>query len=482
MKFFHFIFDSFLKVNIARKIFLGYFFLLALLVVISLFALTNLNKLNNLNSSILEVDVPIVEASKDMIDAMLSQELYARRYAILKTPDILRAFWERNSEFKENLDKVRAVPEDRGYPLDNIETMHNEYNRFLIDGLDSLEEPSSNEAKEFNNGIKDREENIINLIKLVESDALFDQKEKTRATASIGALAFKVAVVLCIMGFLISVSAVVFVTVNISGAVNKLKDATEKIAEGDFDYIPNITNRDEIGELSDAFVTMAKRLKKLEEMYIDTSPLTRMPGGIAIENIMKKRIKSREPIAFCLLDLDSFKAYNDHYGYAQGNKLIIKTADIIEKYVQKLGNEEDFAGHIGGDDFVIISTPDKFSDICNLVVDEFDKTVPSFYDAEDRERGYIEGLDRHGNERQFPLATISIAVVTNVKRKLKNHIQFGEIAAELKEYAKSLKGSVYVVDQRRQDDVKVEGEDELDQSNKKVVKLSRKRVKKKDEA
>ena len=347
MKILDYISDSFLKINIAKKIFLGYLFLLVLLVIISLFALTNLNKLNNLNKTILETDVPIIEASENMIDAMLSQELYARRYAILKTHDILRAFWERSSEFKENLEKIRSVPEDRGYPLDDIEELHKEYNDYLIGGLDYFDDPESKEAKRFYSGVKERESSIITLIKHVDSDAMTDQRKKTEKTASIGALAFKVAIILCVMGLFVSILAVMFVTVNISGAVNKLKVATERISEGDFDYVPDITNRDEIGELSRAFVTMAQRLKKLEEMYIDTSPLTRMPGGIAIENIMKKRIKSNELIAFCLLDLDSFKAYNDHYGYAKGNELIIKSAEIIEKYVEKYGNSSDFDGGNG---------------------------------------------------------------------------------------------------------------------------------------
>ncbi len=83
-----------------------------------------------------------------------------------------------------------------------------------------------------------------------------------------------------------------------------------------------------------AFLAMGKRLRKLEEMYLDASPLTRLPGGIAIENVLKKRIDSSQPIAFCVLDLDNFKAFNDRYGYANGSEVIKETAKIIENVVK----------------------------------------------------------------------------------------------------------------------------------------------------
>ena len=94
-------------------------------------------------------------------------------------------------------------------------------------------------------------------------------------------------------------------------------------------------------------------------MYLDTSPLTRLPGGVAIESVMNKRIAANAPIAFCLMDIDNFKAYNDHYGYAKGNEIIQKTASIIGNAAAKYGNPDDFTGHIGGDDYVVITSPDR---------------------------------------------------------------------------------------------------------------------------
>ena len=395
--------------------------------------------------------MPVINASKSMTNVLLAQDSYIRRYAILKTPDLLMAFWERSAEFDESLAMIDSFPKERNFPVGELSALHKEFNTFLTSGYKKLENKSSNEAKAFNKEVEQRQDKMIGLLKSMGAEALLDQDKKVASTSTIGNTAFEVAAFICIIGFIISVTAAIFITVNISHAVNKLKTATERIAEGDFDYVPDITNKDEVGDLARAFVSMAGRLKKLEEMYKDASPLTRLPGGVAIENVMKKRIKENEKIAFCLMDLDNFKAYNDHYGYAKGNDLIVATADIIDKAVEKLGTEDDFIGHIGGDDFVLISGSEGYNNICKNIVDEFDKIAPTFYDEEDRSRGYIEGEDRHGDKRKFPLASISIAVVTNAVRKLENHIQFGEIAADLKEYAKSMDGSVYVVDHRRND-------------------------------
>jgi GGDEF domain-containing protein len=295
----------------------------------------------------------------------------------------------------------------------------------------------------------------------VQNRAHWQQKQKTSLTASIGRLAFKVAAILCGLGMLFALTMAFVITHNIAGAIKKLKHATSMIADGKFDHRPNIRNKDELGDLARSFVSMAQRLKQLEEMYLDTSPLTRLPGGIAIENIMNKRIAAKAPIAFCLMDIDNFKAYNDHYGYAKGNDIIQATAAIVSEAVARYGNDNDFIGHIGGDDFVLITTPDLYPRICQAVIDSFDKKIPGFYDEEDRQRGYIIGENRQGQEVKFPLATLTIAVVTNVKRKFKNHIQYGEVAAEMKEHAKTVAGSIFMVDQRGDDSRKDEKDRKL---------------------
>ncbi len=446
-----FVVSHFYRLRIARKLMLGYSVLLILLVGISVYALFNLNRLNEINNSIVTSDLPVINTSEKMIDVILDQERHAQRYLILKTSDVLKLFWDKQKEFKQLTERIRSLPNHKAYPIDQIVSLHTEYNYILSESLGWIEDPASPIAKAFEKNVKTQQEKIIAVIKDMKANALRDQNEKTGLTATIGKIAFKASAVLCGLGLLFSLTAAFVITRNISGALKKLKFATGMISEGKFDHRPDIRNQDELGDLAQAFVTMAGRLKQLEEMYLDTSPLTRLPGGIAIENVTNKRIAAGTPLAFCLMDIDNFKAYNDHYGYAQGNDVIQATAAMIGEAVAKYGDKDDFIGHIGGDDFVLITTPDLYPRICQAVIDAFDRTIPDFYDEQDRQRGHIVGENRQGQEVKFPLATLSIAVVTNVKRKFNNHIQYGEVAAEMKEHAKTVAGSVFMVDQRGDD-------------------------------
>jgi GGDEF domain-containing protein len=129
--------------------------------------------------------------------------------------------------------------------------------------------------------------------------------------------------------------------------------------------------------------------------------------------------------------------------------VIQATAKIVSEAVKAQGNEASFVGHIGGDDFVVITSAEKYEKICLAVIDAFDRRVPDFYDLEDQQRGYIQGETRQGQKVSFPIMTLAIAVVTNQYHKLKSHIQIGEIAAELKNYAKSFSRSMLVVNRRK---------------------------------
>jgi GGDEF domain-containing protein len=106
-------------------------------------------------------------------------------------------------------------------------------------------------------------------------------------------------------------------------------------------------------------------------------------------------------------------------------------------------------GHIGGDDFIIISDPKKTDRICQRIVDEFDRRIMRFYSEKDRQKGFIVGKDRQGNQQRFPLITLTIAIVTDDGTHYKGPLDMAKKAAELKEYAKTLPGSNYV----KQEDV-----------------------------
>jgi GGDEF domain-containing protein len=203
---------------------------------------------------------------------------------------------------------------------------------------------------------------------------------------------------------------------------------------------------------------MAKKLKRMEATCLDANPLTRLPGGMAIESLLRRRLERRWPLAFCLLDLDNFKAFGDKYGYARGSEVLVALAKIIEEVVAKKGSDADFLGHIGGDDFVLITTPGRYEGLCSTIIERFDALVPEFYDPEDRDRGFITGKTRQGHPAEFPLLSISIAVVTNPDFRFKDPIELGEVAAQLKDRAKSISGSVYVTDGEWRAELNVPGE------------------------
>ena len=178
------------------------------------------------------------------------------------------------------------------------------------------------------------------------------------------------------------------------------------------------------------------------------NPLTGLPGNIEIQTEINHRISNGTDLAVLYLDVDNFKAYNDVYGFARGDRCIKLIADIITDNVHFYGLQSDFIGHIGGDDFIIIAEISYTDVLCENIIKDFDSKIPDMYSDNDRNAGFICTSNRKGEMMCFPVMTLSIAVVTNENRKLENHIQVGEIAAELKKKAKSINGSVYLKDRR----------------------------------
>lgn len=436
--------------NIARKMYLGFLPLVIFLVLFSTFALIKLNQLNNLNESILMVNISIQDTVKHLKATVIDQESILRRFMILKDNGFLKVFNDNSIEFSEKINLLRTLAGKSAglnLPLTKLEKFYIDYSNTLLTGMEARMDrvPESNA---FDRTVRLKQTELLDLLSEINILTKSDQDRKAGVSASIGNFAFKFALAFFAIGITLSAIGAAIVTKNIVTAVKKLQHATEQISQGRFDHPPDIKNNDELGDLAKAFVEMAKRLKNFEETHLDANPLTRLPGGIAIENMLKKRIAADELFAFCLLDIDNFKSFNDRYGYAQGNEMIQATAKIIEETIRQHGSPNDFVGHIGGDDFVIISMPDNYKNICQKIIEGFDEKIITLYSGNDRARGYINGENRQGEQVTFPLATISIAVVTNQYRIIDTHIEVGEIAAEIKALSKSIAGSSMVTDHR----------------------------------
>ncbi len=429
------------RLTIAKKLLLGFLCYGILTVLIALIALSNLRRLNEINNRIIERDVPLVEITDKMTETLLAQELYGRRFFILKSPEMEALFWKRSEEFKKFLAQIADLPDVSSLPLHRLTTLHEEY--------DSLFKTGPQKKDDRDGEIRKRQEELIQLLEGISHDARKDQNEKSLDTLKIGRLAFWTTGGLGIGALILGIVIALVITRNISHSIYQLKRSTQEISKGKFDHLPEVRNQDELGDLSLAVHMMARRLKRLEEMNLDANPLTHLPGSLAIEEALTKRIEEEIPLAFCQLDLSHFKAFNDRYGYARGNEVIQATARIVTEAVDAEGGKGSFIGHIGGDDFVVITSPERYEKICSGVIDSFDKMALDFYDPEDRERRCIQGETRQGQRVSFPIMTLAIAVVTNQYHTLQNHVQVGEIAAELKMYAKSFSRSTFVVDRRR---------------------------------
>lgn len=185
----------------------------------------------------------------------------------------------------------------------------------------------------------------------------------------------------------------------------------------------------------------------------DVHPSTRLAGSREISADLTRRILSGEKFAACYADLDHFKEFNDRYGFQHGDQVIQLLARLLHDVVKGLCGSDGFVGHIGGDDFLFTIPLVAVPRVCDEIVTVFEELIPWQYSAQDRRVGYFFGKDRRGQLHRVPLMTLSVGVVTNQRRHFTRAVEVSELATEMKSYAKTLPGSVWIVDRRREDAV-----------------------------
>jgi len=196
------------------------------------------------------------------------------------------------------------------------------------------------------------------------------------------------------------------------------------------------------GEL---LVRIKLTLQRLEDVR-SASPLTGLPGNVRIERELRRRVGAHERLALLYIDLDRFKAFNDHYGFLRGDQAIGALAEVLRVAAER--RPGSYLGHVGGDDFIMISAPETVGDIVREVVSQFESTVRALYDEDDAARGWIDVEDRRGRTHRFGLLTLSIGVATTLGQQVEDHRRLVDLATEMKQYAKSLEGSSVAVDRR----------------------------------
>ena len=400
---------------------------------------TGLYSLNKIARDIARNDLVMLRSANILRQSLLAQEGYAGKFEILKSSEFIDLFHKRESEALKTLQQMELEKH-----VEEIAGIVNSYRNYLATVHLMFQGDSDALSRH-----KAAAQHVISAIdtfyynqQLLLNAKLEDADSKESSTV-------RLTLIFSLTGFVLAIGIAALFLFNISTAVAKLKRATHRISEGDFDYDPKIPPGNEIGDLANDFVRMATRLKILEQMNLDASPLTRLPGNIEIERILNKRVHEGKPFAVCYVDLDNMKAYNDVYGYIKGSDVIKMTGDIILEVVRNNAEEDAFVGHIGGDDFIIVLDNENVSFICQEIIKHFGEGIATHYNSQDLARGGIEGVDRYGTLRSFPIMTISIAVVICQEGEYESAVDIAQTTAEIKDYVKGMSGSNFMINRRR---------------------------------
>jgi diguanylate cyclase (GGDEF)-like protein len=224
-------------------------------------------------------------------------------------------------------------------------------------------------------------------------------------------------------------------------AKSTASDKVSGLEGGANDYLTKPWEREEL-------VARVRNALEWSRQQRSASPLTGLPGNLSINEELTRRLEAGQPFAFLQLDIDYFKAFNDRYGYARGDRAIQAVARLLVDVAREHDESGAFVGHIGGDDFVVIAGAERAEAIGQAVIERFGALVPELYDAEDANAGHVEVLNRKHTTERFPLMSVTIALVRTDRLEVEHLAQLTDIAQELKARGKSVAGSVLVGERR----------------------------------
>ncbi|MCF6178141.1 MAG: diguanylate cyclase [Geopsychrobacter sp.] len=435
--------------TLTRKVALGYLVIITFSLLAVGYALISLHDHNLRTEQLVGGQFRAFTLLRDMRQNLLGQENLEKQLIILRDPQLLTLLERRAADLDSILENLKSslLP-------DYFKTLPAEIDEYRIQARHLMQvfdqrkwEQAATIASTTLAPL--RKQLLANLADLrTQHQTTLDKDLHELSLQS--SKAYSLTLTLALIGIALSAPAAATVIISIHRSVKALKKATHDIAAGSFEAKIDIHSNDEFGQLAQDFSRMAQKLKEFELLNLDANPLTRLPGNLAIDRELERRIAQQTPFAHLYIDLDNFKAYGDHYGYKLGSDAINMVGNLLREVVKQEGNEDDLVGHIGGDDYVVLTSPERGEEMAKAIIRIFDSRVPKLYSKEDLEAGFIMGTDRHGIKRSFPLLTISIAITLSENLENPSPLEISHNCARMKGHLKQLKNSNYLIDRRKQ--------------------------------
>ncbi len=433
------------QLTIIQKIALGFLMTACFGLVATIYALSSLGSQTEQANELINGDYRALMMATTLRQDLLALDRLEKAEDIITDINLDSMHLRRREDFLSNWHKLRNLPLSQPLPqkmqlagdsyIEKLERILVVKDLKLATGGKSLSPLRKELLKQFDLFMKNRET-------IIDASLLGLTSGSTRA--------FRITLLLTLFGISLGVAVALSVILAIHRSTRDLISATSRIANGDYDCQIDIRRNDEFGELARAFVRMNDQLQHLEQVRLDANPLTHLPGNMAIDHEINLRIENNESFAHVYIDIDNFKSFNDRYGYQEGDKAIALVRDILKEVLSEIGSTDHLLGHIGGDDYVVLTSPENAEPLAQKMILAFDEQVPLLYNIEDRTTGFITGRDRQDNEIQYPLMTVSVAVVTTGSLSQPSPAAISRECAKIKHHLKMLPGSNYLIDRREQ--------------------------------
>lgn len=345
--------------------------------------------------------LPLVEAVVGMRNALFAQESYAGKYAIFGDPAFIGLYRQRRGELMANLETAERAKPVPGIP--GIRRLHAEF--------------EAEAARLFAGKSRDREKLHASVLRLAEALDRIYQEQKGALRADLRRadeqrrITVRWAILISCAGFLLAVFIVPHCIYRVFRSLEKLQAEAHRVACGDFNYRPQAKVPGEISELAGDVDRMAARIIETERDNVEALPLTRLPGTAAIERVLNERLKSGTPFCCCHLELLALRSFVARYGYAKAGELLYETGILVHETVRGRGDTEDFAGHAGGDTFVMLVAPERAEAVCGAIEKRFDAEVMARVTGRGLKAGNGPAGDAGPGDRTPPRTAVSIAVL-----------------------------------------------------------------------